>query len=394
MKLTSILLVLLPSIILFSGCSSNNSSENNVDYGTAYYGDYDSNKVFAIDLQEMKVKTIINTEDGPYGVDLQKKGYAYALTRKVTSMDIIDTKKLVNIGLIDLPFTPRSTDYESQKQNSLVSSKSDPMSCLIDVNHHEVTQCVGHFHDGSEMTDFGGGNSTGHPLFADKDHFFMLNRVNKTIEYYNLDGELLSFLSTVTTVHHLLFDGESYFGVLEGSKEFNPGLVRFKITNDKLVIDGVINLYGDPLVMGGHHADWHPDGKHIYMGSYEGNLFVIDSTNMTIIDTVKAGIGVGHVTFIPGRQLAITTNHYDSFMSVFDVSNPTNNKLVKEIIITEIDGSGARLQSHTSGVSLDEKYFYTAASHDGDFLEIDLDKLEISRVLHLGGNILMGDFEL
>jgi hypothetical protein len=37
------------------------------------------------------------------------------------------------------------------------------------------------------------------------------------------------------------------------------------------------------------------------------------------------------------------------------------------------------------------KYFYSAASHDGDFFRIDLDTWEVSKT-HIGGNLLMGSF--
>lgn len=49
-------------------------------------------------------------------------------------------------------------------------------------------------------------------------------------------------------------------------------------------------------------------------------------------------------------------------------------------------------QAHTSSVSVDMNYFYSAASHDGVFFEIDMDTLEVSRSIELGGNALMGSF--
>ncbi|MCK4710739.1 MAG: hypothetical protein KAU21_19145, partial [Gammaproteobacteria bacterium] len=48
-------------------------------------------------------------------------------------------------------------------------------------------------------------------------------------------------------------------------------------------------------------------------------------------------------------------------------------------------------QAHTSGVSLDMKYFYSAASHDGSFFRIDLDSWDVSKT-YIGGNLLMGSF--
>lgn len=44
----------------------------------AYYGDWDSNRVFAIDVDNMKLLTIVeDTGDGPYGIDQQGTEKAY-----------------------------------------------------------------------------------------------------------------------------------------------------------------------------------------------------------------------------------------------------------------------------------------------------------------------------
>ena len=391
-RLLSVILSTIVGISLF--VSEAEAGHHKQKSDLAYFGDYDSDKVFVIDLNAMQIKETIATENGPYGVDQQDNHTAYALTRKVYSMDVIDTKTLTSQGIIVLPFTPRSTDYNKESKTSLVSGKSDPMSCLIDIKTHEVGQCVGDFHDGSEMTDFGGGNATGHPFWIDKRHFFLLDRVGRSINYYGVDGQLFDTIDTETTVHHLLEDNkQNYYAVLEGSKTKAPGIIKFKIEGKQFKIIDVVHLTGNANIMGGHHADFHPNGQHIYMGSYEGNLFVIDKDTMQIVDTVIAGKGVGHVTFIPGRQLAITTNHYDTFMSVFDVSDPLNNTLVQEIEVAEASDSGRRMQSHTSGVRPDEKYFYSAASNDGMFFEIDLDTLKVGRkVIIKDANLLMGSF--
>ncbi len=395
--LKSILVSVLLMLLTGCGGSGDGADESNI----AYFGDYDSDKVFVIDLDKMTIKATITTGDGPYGADQQDGFSVYALTRKVESLTIIDTQSLTNEGFIYLPFIPRSTDYNAQKAQSLVSGKSDPKSCIIDVATHSVGQCVGDDHDGSTITDYGGGNATGHPFWTDESHFLLLDRVTRTIDYYGSDGSLLSSLETNTTVHHILpDDAGTYYGVLEGSQteEFPPGLVKFTVVGDAIIEEAVMFLNDDDpamdlTIMGAHHVDMHPDGKHLYIGSDEGNLFIVDKDTMSIVDQVIAGKGVGHVTFVAGRLLTITTNHYDTFMSIFDISDPLNNVLIKELEVAQASNSGNRLQSHTSGVRPDEKYFYSAASNDGLLFEIDLETLTVSRSVNLDdGNILMGSF--
>ena len=145
----------------------------------------------------------------------------------------------------------------------------------------------------------------------------------------------------------------------------------------------------DPAVMGAHHADFHPDGIHIYVGSTEGHTFVINKDTMRVVTMINTGAGSGHTTFAPMRNLAFVTNHNDTYMTVIDT---TNHTWLKNIEVAESASPDYKSQSHTSGVSMDMKHFYSAASHDGVFFEIDMDTLEVSRRLYLGGNVLMGSF--
>ena len=65
----------------------------------AYYGNWDSNQVFVIDVDNMAlVKTVENTGEGPYGIDQQGPSKAYALTRKTESLTIVDNYSFENAG--------------------------------------------------------------------------------------------------------------------------------------------------------------------------------------------------------------------------------------------------------------------------------------------------------
>ena len=377
----------------------------------AYYGDWDSNRVFIIDVDNMSLlETVEGTGDGPYGVDQQDETKAYALTRKTESLTVIDNYYMENAGDILLDHKPRSTNYNTDTGLSLVSGADKVMTSIIKVDNDEVVKVMG-FADPATPHDFGGSLATGHPLWVDNQRFFMLDRAERQIQLWNRQGHLLSVIDTPTSVHHI-FKAPSggldyiYYAVVEGNRDewISPSILRFKILRGELVVtdETVLSDYApelDPTVMGSHHATFHPDGVHIYIGSAEGHVFVVHKNSMKIVTMIDTGKGSGHVTFAPTHNLAFVTNHNDTFMTVIDT---TTHTFLKNIEVASSADPGYKSQSHTSGVSPDMRYFYSAASHDGVFFEIDMEteieNMEVSNRLQLGtdpgdiSNILMGSF--
>lgn len=371
----------------------------------AYYGDWDANRVFIIDIDNMVLITNVdNTGDGPYGIDQQDPNKAYALTRKTESLTIVDNYTLENYGLITLEHKPRSTNFNANTLLSLVSGADKAMTSIIRTDKNKVVKIIGK----NEITtpnDFGGTLATGHPLWLNNSQFFMLDRAARTIQLWQKEGTLLSTLKTPTSIHHIfqppstsiLSNEENiYYGVIEGSQSelISPGIIRFAVENNQLIQTGQVNLFSfspdtlDLSQMGSHHADFHPDGIYIYIGSAEGHIFVINKNTMAIEKMLDTGKGAGHTTFLAMHDQAIVTNHNATYMTVIDT---TNHQVIKNIEVASSASSDYKSQSHTSGVSLDMRYFYSAASHDGTFFRIDLETGKIE-YLYVGGNILMGSF--
>jgi len=370
----------------------------------AYYGDWDNNVVQIIDIDNMKLLSTVSTGDGPYGIDQQGPDKAYALTRRTESMSVVDNNTLDYAGEIYLPYKPRSTNYNANTSLSLVSGGDKAMTSIIRIDNDEVTKVVGEDVP-TTPHDFGGSLSTGHPLWVTDHHFFMLDRTARQIQLWNSEGQILSVLETPTSIHHVFQPPLStmdtneknvFYAVIEGDQadEVSPGIIRFNIKQNSLVQTAQVNLHDydpenlDISTMGSHHADFHPDGVYIYIGSAEGHVFVINKNTMQIEAMVDSGAGSGHTTFLPTRNLAIITNHNSKYMTVIDT---VNHQFVKNIEVATTESPDYKSQAHTSGVSLDEKYFYSTASHDGDFFRIDLDSWKITK-LHIGGNLLMGSF--
>lgn len=371
----------------------------------AYYGDWDADRIYIIDVDNMVLVTNVEgTGDGPYGIDQQGPNKAYALTRRTESLTIVDNYTLENYGLIELEHKPRSTNFNANTLLSLVSGGDKAMTSIIRTDKNKVVKVIGK----NELTiphDFGGSLSTGHPLWLNDNHFFMLDRAGRTIQLWKKDGTLLSSIDTSTSIHHIfqppaetMASGDEYiyYAVIEGNQDeqVSPGIIRFSIEEGKIVQTAQVNLFDyapDNLelsTMGSHHADFHPDGVYIYMGSAEGHVFVINKNTMTIETMIETGLGAGHTTFLAMRDQAIVTNHNATYMTLIDT---VNHQVIKNIEVASSASPDYKSQSHTSGVSLDMRYFYSAASYDGTFFRIDLDTWEIER-LFVGGNILMGSF--
>jgi DNA-binding beta-propeller fold protein YncE len=382
-------------------------TSNNI-YGVenlAYYGDWDSNRIYIIDVDNMALLTTEeNTGDGPYGIDQQSPDKAYALTRKTRSLTIVNNHTIENMGLIPLEHKPRSTNFNPNTLLSLVSGGDKAVTSIIRTDKDKVTKVIGENVE-THPHDFGGSLSTGHPLWADDHHFFMLDRAGREIQYWNRQGRLLSSLATPTSVHHLfqppastMATGEEdiFYAVAEGNQgeQISPAILRFQIVNHQLVQTAQVNLidhapyFLNASEMGAHHADFHPDGNSIYVGSAEGHVFVINKHSMEIETMIDAGPGAGHTTFLPMRNQAIITNHNATYMTVIDTDT---HSFIRNVEVASSASPEYKSQAHTSGVSLDMRYFYSAASHDGVFFRIDLDSWEVSKT-YIGGNLLMGSF--
>jgi DNA-binding beta-propeller fold protein YncE len=382
---------------------------NNI-YGAenlAYYGDWDSNRIYIFDIDNMRLLTTVDkTGDGPYGIDQQSPEKAYALTRKTESLTIVNNQTLKNDGLIQLKHKPRSTNYNPATDLTLVSGGDKAMTSIIKVEKDKVVRVIGENVE-THPGDYGGSLSTGHPLWVTDHQFFMLDRAAREIQLWHPRDGLLSTLHTATSVHHIFQppattmkkgDEYIYYAVEEGNRDeppTSPAILRFKLRGDTLVETGRVKLNSidptmyDASVMGAHHAAFRPDGEFIYVGSAEGHLFVINRKKMEVEKVIKVGKGAGHTTFLSMRDQAIITNHNDTFVSVIDT---VNHEWVRNVEVANDASPDYKSQAHTSGVSLDMQYFYSTASHDGVFYRINLDTWNVVKTRPTRANLLMGSF--
>ena len=387
-----------------------------------YYSDNNSNRVFIVNPRNMSVVDVIPTHgDQPYPIDKVGNDKVYVSTRNSTSLDIIDYDgtSFSNSGIIPLQHKPRSVSYNSNTNMALVSGVRKALMSLIDVRNDRVVGVVGN------PEEVGSGTITGHPFWVDDDEFLLTDRARQLVHLYKVTKEgggkkggkhgskdgghikivLQDTISTPGPVHHFSKipgatsgrDSRTFYGSAEGlgADGINPSVIEIRVPgfNSQINFTGRVELTGDASVMGAHHLGMHPDGEHIYMGSKEGNTFIINRNSMSIVNVVASGLGSGHTTFYATANIAIETNHTDTFMTLIDTNN--HIKLGDITGIANAPTNGNKSQSHTSSFDpLNSGMFYTAASQDGNLIEIDAISGNITRTLSLdtNGYIIQGTY--
>ena len=383
----------------------------------AFYGDKVLNRVVAIDVHKMQLAGTVDTVGStPYPVDqagtLDK---VYAITRGSASVDVITADTLENLGVIKLDHKPRSGEsYNARLGLALIAGANKPLTSVIDVVNDSVVAVAGENIETVQTRDNGGSLSSGHPAWLSKDRFVVIDRANRIIQLYGIEktqGKKLNYgwevtlldeVATPTSVHHILHrnlalldqhEKHTFYALSEGSAKeaIHPGILKLHLhKDDRLTLESQVAFDGfDPALMSSHHADFHPDGTHIYAGSAEGHLFVVDSVDMVVETVIESGLGTGHTRFVPAKDLAIVTNHHDTFVTVVDIKN---HRKIKDVTVSGPKTQGQILQSHTNFVSPDSMYYYAFASDNGIFFEFDLKNLEVSRTLKTGGAPVQGSF--
>ena len=379
--------------------------------------DEENDRIIAFNPRQMTLKVIISTNgSAPYPVDQAGAEHVYAITRGSKSIDVISNQNLKRIRTIPLAHYPRSAAYNKVNRLAIVSGRKKPVTSVIDTKTHQVVATVG-TDSITTPNDFGGSLATGHPFWVTEDKFLLLDRANRKIELYvvsenkgKYDVLLSDSLMLNTSVHHVLSvpnaqgsdknmgKNNRFYGIAEGAPndDISPGVIEFDVSGEKLIKRKTIHVLTnevDAEDMGSHHATFHPDGKHIYLGSNEGFTYVINRLSMSVVKTIKTGLGNGHTTMIPGRMIGVSTNHNDRFMTILNLT--THEKIIDVYISDLATDPKRKTQSHTSSFDPEnDRFFYTAASNEGRIIEIDLEKFSVSREIEFkcGSYPIQGTF--
>jgi len=384
-------LILMGSAVLVTGC---NFEEEIKDTSNAYYGDFSSDNVFVINLDKMKLEKNIKGGLGPYGLEPVGHKYLVSLTRKDTSIDIIDIDKKEKVITIELGYQPREVTTNPSKTYTVVSGRDIAAHTLINTQNGKVVKHFDRNKTKVNVTDFGGQNATGHPFFVNDNQYLILDRPSREIRLYHVAYGLQDILNTKTSMHHILRKGDDLFVAMEGSgtsSQFtSPGVMKIQIKYGKIIYDKTAYIENELVdSLGIHHINFHYDARHIYTGSNNGKVYVIDTNTMRVVDKFESGYGGGHTDFSPKHKRAVITNHKSNFITLVDVSNPRNNKVLKHTKVANFV-KGPALQGHTQVIGDDENHFYGAATNDGKFFEVSMKTGNVTRTLNLGGELQQG----
>lgn len=400
--------ILLLSTFFLLGCghgdhmdddSMDTNSDVTITSTTLYYGNVNDDTVILLDIEKMQLKEVINSNGvNPYEISQGLGTELYVINRSDYTIGILDTTTDSIEDEIALSFYPRSISINLN--DILLTSANEPAAAIITSNTASQS-----YTDSAYVApvSFGGTNATGHPVWVDDNYFLLLDRTENTIELYQKDNNTpIDKLTTQSSVHHVMYKNGYYYGISEGEQGENPvspGIVKFSVSNGKinLSIERLLNSLStlpddfNSATWGAHHGAFHPSSDYIYVGSAEGNVFVLDLEQLTLVDTFKSGKGVGHFTFY--NNMLITTNHYDNFKSFYDATNPKLNTFIKELKFSNQVYLGVTMQSHTTHIVDDKLYFMFNTDKNSTLYKINLETITIEDSFTLeNAYCLMGSF--
>ncbi len=385
---------LLPAFLLL-GCGPGDHMDDSMDETTVvttvndtlYYGDIINNDVIGLDLKLMQqVQTISSNGEYPYEIAQALGDELYVLNRKDYVIGILDPITNTVTKEVPLSFYPRS--IKINLNDILLTSANEPAAAIINSDVASMTYADSSY---TEPISYGGSNATGHPVWVDDTHFLILDRTENTVELYEKGNFLpIDKFITKSSVHHVMLKEGIFYGIEEGEQNAaSPGILKFSVVHGKInvlmerLLSDLSGLPDDFTAAGwgAHHGAFHPTQNYIYIGSAEGNVFVLDLANLGLADTFKSGKGIGHFTFY-GTML-ITTNHYDTFKSFYNASNPKDHKLIKTLTFDDHIYDGITMQSHTTHIVDNKLYFMFNTDHDSTLYKIDLDTISIEKNIQL-----------
>jgi len=152
----------------------------------------------------------------------------------------------------------------------------------------------------------------------------------------------------------------------------------------------------DPTTQGAHNADFAPDNEHLYIGSKEGSMFIVNVDKMKVMHNIDTGIGFGngsspgHTTFAKNKKIAIVTNHTGAYLTAI---NTQTQKKIKDIPLPfSRENIFNAVVSHSAYIDDKEQYYYNTWTDGGVFFRVNLDTLTVEESIYTGGIPIQGSY--
>ncbi len=379
---------------LFDKTNAINSLSDRMDY--MLYGDPAFNRVVVMKLSTFEKVAEFEIEgENVYCTDHVSDKKSYVIPRGSDFVQIMkgNAREGFELGKkIKLPFYPRTGAKNDFIDLELISSKNKAMFAILDLKTDKVLYIGGK----NEVTDvvaaYGGKNSTGHAKWISANYFIFSDRSTNELSLYHVSRKSSEEIEVIKTDSvklsfsvHTFFDIKiksediyEFYATLEGDDKNNGGVVEIFVNNGKLTVGRTVISSG-----GVHHAEAHPTKDLIYIPTGNGFLDIVDENTMKVVKTIKTGKGSGHVIWVQEHNIALILNHNDTYITVVDMEK---HKKIKNIEVAKDNPKyDTMLQSHSTRVSPDSKYYYGFATDNGTFFRVNLEKLELDKELYVGG---------
>ena len=130
-----------------------------------------------------------------------------------------------------------------------------------------------------------------------------------------------------------------------------------------------------PGIPGGHNADFAPNNKHVYVPMAGGALSIIDVNRWKIVNNLDIGIasGPGHTCFSPKHNIALMTNHAQTYTRVIRNIN-SDRPTISQYLPLGFTKAGLinTYQSHTCYIDEAEDFYYNFWTDGGVFYKMNL----------------------
>ena len=324
----------------------------------------------------------------------------YVRTQNSNSFDVLDWKRRTFIKTVALDFTPRAVSaYNKTLWLQLITWGSAPKISIIDVSTDSVEATVWKEKD-LEVTSGWWTWSTWHVKWLDSTHFVLIDRVHKELAVYEVtpngqgitvsEPQILSMPGSTHWFETFLYpsnddEKSTFYADIEWNVDDDqlPWIMELKFQSGALVESRSIYLWTNKNAVF-HHIWISPDKNYIYAWDSDWNSSVIDLNTFTVVKTFFTWKWSGHFLFPEWRDIAVTTNHFEKYITIVDTINQEVIKNI-EVTISDHDPSDPHLlQAHYWLLTNNWDYFIWWAAKDWTFFIVDLETLTVIKKIETG----------
>ena len=377
------------------------------------------NRALRVDYKLMQFTEIDALGTNPHSIDRAGKSDKFYLrTQNSYSFDVANFKE-ATVTTIDLEdpsrgvvaHKPRAIGaYNDKYKVQLLSGKDMPTVDVIDTESDSVLETFGDQNNNYTVGTNAGEDGTGHALWFDEDHFGLIDRVSNLVRVYRAEIDSngiknfthIQDLDSVYPLHAIerienaktKADSLTFYAMVDGdvNNAIAPSILELTFDQQKNeLIKGRELVFTSSLTTiegvkpTTHHMGLSKNQDYLIVPILDGKVYIIKKSDMSLVKIVNAKLGAAHVNVSAQENVIVITNHFSHELTFLDGKT---FEVIKHLAISHHihdENDKHLLQPHFSYISEDGRYYYTFATQDGDFLEIDLRTLEIVDTLHTGG---------